>query len=507
MKKLVLLVMALTLALCCFGLSFAEEYKETFYTAYGGDLDTADPYGSASGQSQFFTNLTFDTLTYVNADTGEICPELAVAWEDISEAGDGGDWKVELAQGVKFHDGTDLTAEDVKFTWEYAAVGAGNVVKGLTAANYVSEIEIVDDYTLIFHLVSSMPDFPSYMETKIYSKDAFDTKEAADAAVIGSGPYYYDSELVLSGQQYGVTRFEEYWQGTENHPSKHIVFKYIADENTRVAALAAGEIDFLFNVQPSSFETVSNLENVNIYTRTGASSYYLGFNYARDFNQDVEVRKAFAQAINKDDIIAVAFEDGIGGTANYNFVVPTGLGYTEVEPIEYNLEAAQKTIKDKGLEGKTLTIAFYSSCRPIAEVLQAHFAMLGVNLELKQVDSANWTSFKSAKAEYDFFLDYCAYQGALLYNFNRFFNTTGSSNLFGFSDPVYDEMEQEVLNAGSWDNMLVKFYDLEQWVADNIPVFPLAYSNQLTAGSDKVGGVVLAPSNNYLDLSTFYAVK
>ncbi|MBE6969523.1 MAG: ABC transporter substrate-binding protein [Ruminococcaceae bacterium] len=483
-----------------------SEYKETVYTAFN-PLDTTDPYGSTITAPQMLTNMTFDTLTYLDADSGELLPELAKSWEDVSEEGNGGAWKVYLEEGVKFHNGNDFTAEDVKFTWEYTAQGAGNVVKPNAASAYVESYEIVDDYTIIFHLVNPMPDFATYLETKIYSKTAFDELAPEEAWAIGTGPYYYDTELSKTGVQYAVTRNEDYWRGLDAYPTKHIVIKEIADVNTRVAALIAGEVDFLFDVAPSSYNTVSNSSGIEVATRSGANSYYLGFNYANPLFSDVDVRRAIGMAINKEDIVNVVFEGGIGGTANNNFCVPTGLGYSEVDYIQYDLEKAKAEFERLGLTGKHLVLVGTTDQIKFAEVYQMCLNAAGLDVELKQADPGNWSAFKAGQEGYDMFVDYCAYQGALLYNFNRFYYSGGSSNVYGFQSDEYEALQDAVSAETTWDAMLDKFADLQDWVAYNVPVFPCARNNMIWAYKDTVGGIQMTPSNNYIDLSTIYCVE
>lgn len=474
-----------------------QKYEEWVKYTYSSNLDTADPYGSTSAQCQFFTNMTFDTLTYVDADTSEVMPELAHSWKDVN--GDGLVWDVYLEKGVTFHNGDKFTAEDVKFTWEYAGAGQNNVVKPLAAYTYCDSIEVVDELTVRFNLVNAMPDFPSYLETKIYSKNAFETMDPLEAGVIGTGPYYYD-EKNTDANQYVASRYDNYWKGIENYPTLHIACVVLSDKNTAVASLQAGEIDYFPNFDASFYNTLSATDGLNIVTRSGAQSYYMGFNYGNDMWNDVELRRAICQAINKEDVVNVAYEGGVGGNASYNFCVPTGMGYTEVESLTYDLDAAKAYLEGKNLE---ITLIHYAGvCVKIAEVIQANLKAAGVTVNLRQVDGTNWTSVKASQDGYDLFLDYCAYQGALLYNFNRFFYRGGSSNVFGYASDAYEAAQDKVQSYGTFEEMLTEFGNLQQFVADEVPIFPIVYNNFLAAAQEDVEGIVLAPSMNYCDFST-----
>ncbi|MBQ8758409.1 MAG: hypothetical protein IJZ20_01825, partial [Clostridia bacterium] len=82
---------------------------------------------------------------------------------------------------------------------------------------------VIDDYTIRFNLNMPMPDFPSYLDVKIYSKTAFEEMDPKEASAIGTGPYYYDTEMTQSGVQFVGTRYDNYWEGIEKHPTEHIV--------------------------------------------------------------------------------------------------------------------------------------------------------------------------------------------------------------------------------------------------------------------------------------------
>ena len=476
-----------------------KTYKESVTIAYWFDLDTADPYGSTTAAQQFYTNFTFDNVVFNDPDTGELVPQLAESWKDVN--GDGLIWDFALRKNVKFHNGNPLKAEDVKFTWEYTASGAGNVVKSNANSSYVDEIEVIDDNTVRFKLQTAMFDWPSYMETKIYNKAAFDTLPAEEAAVIGTGPYYYDKSKHTSGVQFTAERFDDYWAGIEEYPTKSIIFKVLLDEDTRVAALQAGSVDFIFNVNAASYNTLSNDKNLQMFTRKGANSYYMGFNHRKEAMQDPNVRKALAMGINRTDIKDISFNNGIGGVENFNFCVPSGAGYSaDAKAPEYNVEEAKKLLADAGYADLKLVLGHTATTKAIAEVVQDCLSDIGVTVELRQVDASNWTAFKKAD-EYDLFTDYAAYQGALLYNFHRFFDPTGSANMFGYNNEEYVKLENEVLTAGSYEKMVAKFADLQKFVAENLPLVPLAVGNQIAAGRLNVEGVTLAPGTNYMNFS------
>lgn len=477
-----------------------KTYAETFYLSYADDLDSTNPYGSTSSSCHFYTNSTHSVLVKNDWETGKLVGVLAETWEDVN--GDGTAWRLNLRQNVKFHDGTIFNADDVVFTWNWAK-DVTNVVKPINNADVqVKEVKAEDEYTVLFTLNYAIPDFPSYLELKMLSKEAFDTMDVKEAAQIGTGPYKVGE--IKSGVSYSLTRFEDYYEGTEQFPSKNIVVKYIPDANTAAAALQKGEIDYCFVLQNSSYYAMEADPNIVITKAEGCMSYYIGINSRKDTWKNVEMRQALAMAINKEDIVNITFEGGIGATVNDNFCVPSGAGYTEVNAIQYNPEAAKKAFADNGMAGQKVVIMATMFYKSYAETVQANLKAVGLEAQIDFVDSTNWTALKSTY-DYDIFIgDYCSYTGALLYNFNRFFTVGGSSNLYGFEDAEWEAMMEDIQTCTTYEEMLTKFAAMQQWAADNVPLIPVAYNNAIGYSRTGVGGIKLAPSYNLQELHWLY---
>ena len=476
-------------------------YEETVYSAYQADLSTPDPYGSTEAVVAFFTNLTFRTVTFNNPDTGKLEGILAESWKDVN--GDGKVWDVTLKKGIKFHNGEELTAEDIKFTWEYAGAGSGKTTKTIAVYSSCEKIECPDTYTVRFTLKVPMFDFPTYLDQKVYCKKAFDTMDAAKAAAIGCGPYYFDESLTTSGVQFGCTRFDDFYLGMDKYPTKHFVFKVVGDYSTQVAKLQAGEIDFLFNLTVTNYQILEADPNITGHSRAGANSYFMGFNYRKEIWYNADLRKALAMAINKQDIIDGNF-NGIGGIVSNNFCAPSGAGYIEItDPVKYDPDAAKAWLQANGFGDLKIKIASNVTQKTNCEIIQAALKAVGVTVEIQEVESTSWAETLKT-GDYDIFCNYCAYQGALLYNFQRFLYTGGSSNTFSHSEEEFDKLYDEAANASSYEEMVSKFQVLEKWVAEKQTLVPLAIANFFAASRKDVQGISLAPTTNWQDFSTVY---
>lgn len=486
--------------------------KETIRIGYNEDLASADPFANTVSSTAMFTNLTFDSLIHLDPNTQEITPELATEWKDVSAAGDATAWELKLAEGVTFHNGNKFTADDVKFTFEYAT-DANNVVSviGGVGVLAIESIEVVNDYTIRFNLSQPVLDFANYLTHKMYDKESFDTLPKEEAGIIGTGPYYYNSELTTSGIQFGATRYEDYWGGTEDYPTKNIVFVYYPAEDTQAAALQAGEIDYMSWI--GSVASVPSLQadsNLTVYETTGGYSYYLGMNYRKDLFHDPEIRKAISMSIDREALVAVAY-DGYGGSASQNFCSPIGLGHNpDVKAPGYDVEAAKAIFAEKGWTGKTIVLYYPGLAvnKAMCEVIQNGLSAAGLNIEVMSRDATNWSALKTGD-EYDMFVDCCAYRGALLYCFDRFFGPTGALNNYDYRSAEFDAAVAKVSSQPTYEDMVKEFTNLQQFVAEDLPVVPLAYNKAFCAARNNVYGVQesLAPSSNYCDYAQVYVTE
>jgi len=473
------------------------EYEDTVYLSYMGDINSADPYFTASSAKLMTTNCTFRTLTWFNYATRELDGVLMESWEyndDFTQL------TGKLREGVKFHDGTEFTAEDVEFTWNFCK-DVQNVKNPIPNADkMVSEVEIIDDYTVCFHLNSPMPDFADYLQIQMYSKEAWDSLPAEEAGVIGCGPYKWAGRE--AGVSWTIERFDDYYGGIDNYPTKKFVFKVISEESTRATALESGEIDVNLEVAAASASTLQANSDVVVDIQPGASGYFVGFNWRRDKWTNPEARKAVAKAVDKEALVAIAFEGGVGGGVNNNFVVPSALGYSEdVIPITYDPAAAKAEWDALGL-GDSLKILTYTARKSQAETIQASLQQnLGVNVEVEIVESANFNAILN-EGNFDLFINYCPYTGALLYQLDRYHSAGGAQNQYGYDGVGYTEMANYVRAGEGYEDMLARFVELQQWLADECILYPTVIGNQICAYRSDVEGFTNAVTASLIEVST-----
>ncbi len=220
--------------------------------------DSIDPHWSTLGSQAEALRHVFDTLVGVNENL-QLQPALAESWAPI----DATTWEFKIRKGVKFHDGSELKAGDVKFSIERIPVVTGPMSMTIYTKS-VESVEVVDDYTLRVKTKGTAPSLPNdfirlFVVPASIGMDVRNDEFNSGKVAIGTGPYRFVSwepkgDLVLE-------RFDDYWGG-KAHWAK-VVRKEIPDDAARVAALKSGQVDMINYVPASDYLTMKNDPNLD----------------------------------------------------------------------------------------------------------------------------------------------------------------------------------------------------------------------------------------------------
>lgn len=351
--------------------------KDNFVIAMGSDLKSLDPHATNDSVSSTIQNHMFSRLVELD-EKGNIQGDLAESFEYVTDT----QLHIKLREGVKFHDGSEVKASDVKFSLEREKQGARTAY----LVSSIDNIEVVDDYNLNINLsavdssllFSLAQSGSSILPEKLVTEQG----EKFFENPIGSGPLKY-TEWVPN-DHITLSRFDDYYAGAPKAAS--IVWRIIPEGSSRTIALENGEIDMLASVDAVDVSRV--LENTNLETKlldsTGVE--YLGFNFNKKPFDDVRVRQAIAYGINKEDIVEVVYE-GRGAAAN-TVLSPAIPGMnTSIEGYPYNPEKAKELLKEAGQENLSFTIKTSGDARNRqAQLIQANMQEIGVNVEIELLD-------------------------------------------------------------------------------------------------------------------------
>jgi len=416
--------MAASLALAAaLGLSGTAAIAQELTIGVRGGPESMDPHYSALGPQADAAKNIFDPLVWTGDDL-QLEPGLALSWEPI----DDDTWEFKLREGVKFHDGSDFTAEDVKFSIERIP----NVTGPTTTEIYVrrvADVEIIDDYTMRIHTDGPAATLPyDFVRLFIVSSEAAKDYSTAETsaegfnsgkAAVGTGPFKLVSwepkgDLVLE-------RFDDYWRGPA--PWAKVTRKEISDDASRLAALKAGDIDVMNYV--SSADYLALASDPDIETFIGDSVYVMNLQLDQrdetpkvrakgggklDKNpfQDPKVREAIDLAIDRDTMVEIVLE-GLGTPANQ--MMPDGFfGSSKKIPApEYDPEKAKQLLADAGYpDGFEMDLYCTSDRLPgdgaICEGLGQMFSQVGIDTNVNAISKSVYFPAQARK-EYSAFMN------------------------------------------------------------------------------------------------------
>src|ERR1051326_3158818 len=301
------------------------------------DADTLDPRLTKNTSGFRVKELAFNGLVAINPDYSAV-PDLAEKWENPDDK----TWVFHLRQGVKFHDSSSLSANDVKYTYESVLDQSFN---SPARAFYLSvaSVEAIDPNTVKFTLKDPFAPFLSYMDLAIVpqasgSKSDFGTKP------IGTGPFKVDTWN--TGDSIELSAFDGFYGGRANLDRVRV--KVVPDNSGRVVALESGDLDFVQS--PLSPQDVSRVQSGGKLKvdRTPAARYtYVNLNCADPALSDKRVRQAWSHLVNKQQIIDTIYK-GIGKPAN-GPIVPGMWAYSaDVPSYDYSPDKAKQMLDAAG---------------------------------------------------------------------------------------------------------------------------------------------------------------
>lgn len=328
--------------------------------------------------------LTYNGLMRVDHETLEVVPDLAESYTVENET----EWTFVLKDGIKFHDGSDCTAQDVAASIEWAKTFPGS-------ANYtrnIKTIEAVDDKTV--KIVTEVPyaGLPAdlaYHYNFIVPEELIESGHDFNSEPVGTGPYKFVSWQY--GDSLNFVGFEEYFDAERKASIPNLVFKIIPEGTSRTIALEAGEVDFVYDVPSADVERLKSDEKFEVKEITSVENFFLGINLEKEPFNDVNVRQAINYGINREDVIAAALNGY--GASNYTAIAMGYEGDTDAGAAVYDLDKAKEYLDKWGGDPSSIVLPIICSNETkvaVATVIQSNLSKLGIQVEVVSTDTATY---------------------------------------------------------------------------------------------------------------------
>ncbi len=449
----------------------AKITKTDIVVAYNSDVVSMDPQNQSDVASGLLINHVFNRLMKIT-DDGELQTDLVETYEMVNDT----TYKFKIKEGVKFHDGTDLTTSDVKFTLERAQKSSYTIA----AASHIDEIIVDNDYEFTLKLTSPYPAILYVLGNMNFSIVPEEmNEETFGENPIGSGPFKFTEWVPLD--HWKVERFDDYVDGPAIATS--ITCRIVPEAGNRCIAVETGEADIALRLSEVDVPNIENNPDLVAHAEVGASIEFVGLNCENEYFDDVRVRQAVNYAINKQEIVDTILE-GRGEVAN-TYVGKTIPSYNpDQQPYPHDVEKAKELMKEAGFEnGFDVTITVNGDVRTrTATLIQAQLAEIGINVDIEQLE---WGTYLDQLKTGDLDMYILGWSNSTI-DPDRSFATLFPSDQCGYDGNNYTffkntEVDKMIAAAAvntDHESRMKQYQDLQALLMEQAPWVPLFYQMQ-----------------------------
>ena len=528
-KSALLATLALSLAGCGGGSSTSgSSTSSSNILKYGlsGIEGNFSPFISSNTYDTYVCSLIFEPLVTVDA-SGEYVPYLA-DWE-LSD--DKLTYTFTLKDGIKFSDGTDMTAEDVAYSY---SVPAEEDYAGprLNVANAIADIKVVDDKTVAFTMASASPaniqNFTyGIMSKEYYAHSSFEELNELNQKPMGSGKFVLQDGGYASKQYVKLKTNENYWDSDAKPKIDGVYMLEVADD-TVLSSLESGEIDMCMPAaKAENVESIESMSNAHLVSYLGNGYTFMCFNTTRPTLAQTEVRQALMYALDRksflkaeygsDDLVSL----GMAPISPVSWAYP---GNDALNAYDYDLDKAAKMLDDAGWkdtdgdgirdkDGTPLHLnwlVYTDSTWPgtLSSMAYDSWHKIGVDLEITQMDfnTVSSMTMDAEPGEKDFDIYTMGFSLSAdpdptggLYDADAY--VAGGFNASGFRDDKSQELIAEGLAEFDQDKRAEIYKEWAIRQNELVPTAIIAYRSEIWGIADRVHG--LDDMNSYQDFTSF----
>ncbi|AEV30860.1 ABC-type dipeptide transport system, periplasmic component [Sphaerochaeta pleomorpha str. Grapes] len=400
MKKILTVLLALLCGTVLFaggakeGSSAATTgYKDTIVFGQGADVTSFDPHVGKETPAVAVTNHIYDTLVDTDPVTGEVVPQIAERWEQLSPVS----YRFFIRKGLTFHNGEELKADDVKFSLDRAIASASVSY----IVDFIKEVVVEDDYTVV--VTTKAPYGPTLRNlavpfAAIVPKDYVSANpDALKMKPVGSGPYKFVSWAQSDNVK--LEAFDSYFKGAPK--TKYLVMKVIPEAAQRTIALETGEIDLSYDILVSDMKRVEANKNLTLFEAPSLTCFYISFNMKKAPFDNQLVRQAINMAIDR-QLLVDTVNNGTGAAAD-EIIAPAVYGYYSTGVWEYNPTKAKELLAQAGYPNGfscTLWVNNNQSRVEMCQAIQEMLREIGITCKVEVMEFGTFIS-RSTAGEHD----------------------------------------------------------------------------------------------------------
>lgn len=479
-------------------LSLAQQQGGVINVATIGEPPTLDPMTSTADLVGMVTQHIFETLYTFDAKWN-VTPLLAERLPDVSA--DGKTYTIELRSGVTFHDGSDMTSEDVVASlnrWTKIAS------RGKQVAGFIESIEASDPSNVVIKLKEPYAPLLALLAFNNSAAIILPSEKQPDTLTdfIGTGPYMLKERK--ADQYIQLIRFKDYkgragesdgYGGNRHQYLDEIRFVPVPDPNTRVEAAISGQYDYVDSIPVESFDKVKNsATSVPIMLKPFGFPVFV-FNTKEGLSSSLKIRRAVEKALSMEDMLAAAFGSKDFYTADGAFYPASYSWHTEIGTDgNYNLgdpEGAAADLKAAGYNGEPLRILTsrqYEFHYKMAQVAAEYLKLAGFNVDMQVVDWATLTQRRADPKLWDIYISHSPFlpEPALM-------GVLSTSSPGWWDTPARKAAVDPFTSEADPGKRVELWANVQKTIYDELPLLKIGDFNAVSAKSKTLEGVEPAP--------------
>lgn len=464
--------------------------RDEVVIATNQDITSVDPQAADEIAAARVFFLIYDRLFKIDPYTGEISPSLVQSYLQTTNTV----WIFSLRQDVFFHDGSRMTAQDVKFSLDRAK-NSPRVKAQLSA---LEKVQVLDDFTVKVVLTEPYQPFLAKLcltGCSIVSKAAVE-RDGGRFEPVGTGPYQL-SEWVV-GDHIRLDRFNDYFDGAS--PTPRLILRAIPDNQARLHALESGEIQVAEWLDAADFEKVIENPDLKLLQVPSVTVAHIALNVTKPPLDNVLVRRAIAHAIDKEALVRdTLFGNGRAATT---VLGPGIIGYFDkMEGFSYSPQEAKRLLTQAGYsQGFTLELLTVESafdfCLPL---LKQNLADVGITLKVVTLDSAAF--FKKINAG-EQMAHIGTWNNVILdpdRSMDPFYspNFGAASNRMRYKNDRVDTLIERGRSSGDLHTRQEIYRQLQEIIVSDCPWIPLYSTNTTVCVARGIDGFSPDPANQH----------
>ncbi|MGA9391355.1 MAG: ABC transporter substrate-binding protein [Candidatus Sulfotelmatobacter sp.] len=465
-----------------------------------------DPRIGVDAQSERIDNLIFDDLLS-RGDNLDVAPGLAERWE----VPDPLTYIFHLHHAAKFHDGRQLTARDVKWTFDSLVTGKIRSAKA-AAYRFIDHLDAPDDYTVIFHMKEPDAALLWNLSDGAIGVVPFGSGDEIARHPIGSGPFRFVSSE--TDKEVIIERNPDYWG--EKAKLERVRFAVVPDATTEALELRKKSADLTINsLTPDTVATLEREPFIAVEHAPGTEIQYLGFNFRDPILKNVRVRQAIAYAIDRGPMIQYLW----GGWAQpaRSVLPPQSWAYNGDVPVyRHDPEKARALLDAAGYPAVngvrfhlTMKTSTTESTRLMVAVIQQQLREVGIVLDIRSFESA---TFLADVIHGAFQLYGLRWVGGnqdpdIFYVFHSSRFPPSGANRGRYSNPKVDALIDQARREVDQARRKSTYAELQLILADELPYIDLWYLDNVLVHNKRVHNLQLNSAGNYDFLRTAELVQ